>query len=89
MIREKISQISWLMFDRRSACREGNGCWSYADHAELWIRKHGITGFTVQLVSLLDGTPVYVSEPLPGNTHDKTELTKRRSLRSSASPAGE
>ena len=44
----------------------------YADHQELWSRKHGTTGFNAQLVSLLDGTPVYVSEPLSGNTHDKT-----------------
>jgi hypothetical protein len=47
-------------------------CWSYAEHAELWSRKHGTTGFNAQLVSLLDGTPVYVSDPLSGNTHDKT-----------------
>ena len=47
-------------------------CWSYADHKELWSRKHGTTGFNAQLVSLLDGTPVYISEPLPGKTHDKT-----------------
>jgi hypothetical protein len=45
-------------------------CWSYADHPELWSRKHGTTGFNVQLLSLLDGTPVYVSDPLPGRTHD-------------------
>jgi hypothetical protein len=24
------------------------------------------------LISLLDGTPVYISDPLPGSTHDKT-----------------
>lgn len=46
-------------------------CWSYADHKELWSRKHGTTGFNAQLVSLLDGTPVYVSDPLPGKTHDR------------------
>ena len=28
--------------------------------------------FNAQLVSLLDGTPVFVSDPLSGNTHDKT-----------------
>jgi hypothetical protein len=33
-------------------------CWSYADHKELWSRKHATTGFNAQLVSLLDGTPV-------------------------------
>ena len=47
-------------------------CWSYADHEELWSRKHGTTGFNAQLVSLLDGDPIYISDPLPGNTHDKT-----------------
>jgi hypothetical protein len=47
-------------------------CWSYADQPELWSRKHGTTGFTAQLVGLLDGTPVYVSDPLPGHTHDRT-----------------
>lgn len=45
-------------------------CWSYADHRELWSRKHGTTGFNAQLVSLLDGQAVYVSEPLDGRTHD-------------------
>jgi DDE superfamily endonuclease len=45
-------------------------CWSYEEHPELWSRKHGTTGFNVQLVSLLDGKPVYISDPLPGRTHD-------------------
>jgi len=47
-------------------------CWSYGDHDELWSRKHGTTGFNAQLVSLLDGTPIYISDPLSGNTHDAT-----------------
>lgn len=46
-------------------------CWSYAEHRELWSRKHGTTGFCVQVIGLLDGTPVWISEPLPGSTHDK------------------
>lgn len=45
--------------------------WSYAEHRQLWSRKHGTTGFCVQLISLLDGTPVWISDPLPGSTHDK------------------
>lgn len=45
-------------------------CWSYDDHRELWSRKKGTTGFNTQVVSLLDGTPVYISDPLPGHTHD-------------------
>jgi hypothetical protein len=47
-------------------------CWSYAGHAELWSRKKSTTGFSAQLVSLLDGDPVYISEPLDGSVHDAT-----------------
>ena len=36
-------------------------CWSYAGHDELWSRKKSTTGFSAQLVSLLDGNPVYIS----------------------------
>jgi hypothetical protein len=46
-------------------------CWSYAQHRELWSRKHGTTGFCVQLIGLLDGAPIWISDPLPGKTHDK------------------
>lgn len=45
-------------------------CWSYKDRKELKSRKKGITGFNVQFVSLLDGTAVYISSPLPGRTND-------------------
>jgi hypothetical protein len=51
-------------------------CWSYDEHPELWSRKHGTTGFNAQLVSLLDGEPIYVSDPLPGKTHDATAFTE-------------
>lgn len=47
-------------------------CWSYAGHDELWSRKKSTTGFSAQLVSLLDGDPVYISEPLDGSVHDAT-----------------
>ena len=40
-------------------------CWSYEDHDELWSRKHGTTGFNAQLICLLNGDAVYVSDPLP------------------------
>jgi DDE superfamily endonuclease len=36
-------------------------CWSYEDHQELWNKKHKTTGFNAQLISLLDGTAVWVS----------------------------
>jgi hypothetical protein len=45
-------------------------CWSYDGHNELWSRKHGTTGFNTQLISLLDSAAVYISDPLPGCTHD-------------------
>jgi hypothetical protein len=44
--------------------------WSYEEHQELWNKKHKTTGFTVQLISLLDGTAAWISGPLPGKTHD-------------------
>jgi hypothetical protein len=45
-------------------------CWSYEEHQELWNKKHKTTGFNAQLISLLDGSAVWVSGPLPGKTHD-------------------
>ncbi len=50
-------------------------CWSYAGHHELWSRKHGTTGFNAQLICLLDGDAVYISDPLPGCTHDAKAFT--------------
>lgn len=45
-------------------------CWSYEEHQELWNKKHGTTGFNVQFISLLDGTAVWISDPMDGKTHD-------------------
>jgi hypothetical protein len=45
-------------------------CWSYEEHQELWNGKHKTAGFNAQLISLLDGTAVWISDPLPGKTHD-------------------
>jgi DDE superfamily endonuclease/Helix-turn-helix of DDE superfamily endonuclease len=50
-------------------------CWSYDDHDELWSRKHGTTGFNAQLICLLSGDAIYVSDPLPGCTHDAKAFT--------------
>jgi DDE superfamily endonuclease len=49
-------------------------CWSYEEHQELWNKKHKTTGFNAQLMSLLDGTAVWISGPLPGKTHDARAL---------------
>jgi DDE superfamily endonuclease len=51
-------------------------CWSYGDHEELWSRKKGTTGFNAQLVCLLGGEPVYISDPLPGSTHDSVAFVR-------------
>ena len=51
-------------------------CWSYAEHDELWSRKHGTTGFNAQLVCLLNGDAVYISDPLDGKTHDAKAFTQ-------------
>ena len=45
-------------------------CWSYAEHDQLWSRKHGTTGFDVQLVCLLDDAAMCISDPPPGCTDD-------------------
>ena len=50
-------------------------CWSYDDHGELWSRKQGTTGFNAQLICLLNGEAVYISDPLPGCTHDAKAFT--------------
>jgi hypothetical protein len=62
-------------------------CWSYAENDELWSRKHGTTGFNAQLVCLLDGAAIYISDPLPGCTHDAKGISPpRRSPRLSRTP---
>jgi hypothetical protein len=53
-------------------------CWSYQDHDELWSRKKGITGFNAQVVCLLDGSPVYISDPLDEDLNLPTPVLARR-----------
>ena len=69
--------IEWV---KGRVCRLVDGtirpCWPYARHPELWSRKHGTTGFCAQLVSLLGCSAVYVSDPLPGKTHDAKAFTE-------------
>jgi hypothetical protein len=47
-------------------------CWSCKGRRELWSRKLTTSGFNAQLISLLNGVPVYISGPFPGRTHDVT-----------------
>ncbi len=58
-------------------------CWSYEDRDELWSRKHGTTGFNAQLLCLLDGTAIYISDPLPGKRTTPGHSRRRRPRRSS------
>lgn len=56
-------------------------CWSYEDHDEPRSRKKGTTGFSVQFACLLNGDPVFISDPLDGCVHDaiayeETEVKK-------------
>ena len=45
-------------------------CWSWADHPELWSGKHRTTGMNVQVACTLSGRLAWVSDPVPGRTHD-------------------
>lgn len=45
-------------------------CWSWADAPQLRSGKHKTTGHLHQLVCDLSGALLYVSDPLPGKTHD-------------------
>jgi DDE superfamily endonuclease len=45
-------------------------CWSWADRKDLWSGKHKTTGHLHQYVCDLDGELTFISDPLPGRTHD-------------------
>lgn len=57
-------------------------CWSWADQPDLYSGKHKRTGHSHQFVSDMNGRLAYLSDPLPGKTHDakavrETTLTER------------
>jgi DDE superfamily endonuclease/Helix-turn-helix of DDE superfamily endonuclease len=45
-------------------------CWSWAQAPELYSGKHQTTGHAHQFVADLAGDLKYISDPLPGKTHD-------------------
>jgi hypothetical protein len=49
-------------------------CWSWADHPELWSGKHRTTGLNIQVACTLTGQLVWVSDAVPGSTHDTKAL---------------
>ncbi|MEI2779442.1 MAG: transposase family protein [Tetrasphaera sp.] len=49
-------------------------CWSWADVPDLYSGKHHTTGVNVQVAATLSDRLLWVSDPLPGSTHDLTAL---------------
>src|SRR5665811_557831 len=49
-------------------------CWSWFQHPELWSGKHHTTGLNVQVAATLAGDLAWVSDPMPGRTHDSKAL---------------
>jgi hypothetical protein len=49
-------------------------CWSWAGQRELYSGKHKTTGRSVQVVCTLDGTLVWISDPVDGSRHDSFAL---------------
>ena len=55
-------------------------CWSWADHPELWSGKHRTTGVNVQVACTLSGQLAWVSDPVPGKTHDARAIRESKFL---------
>lgn len=49
-------------------------CWSWKDRPELYSGKHRTTGVNLQVACTLSGHLAWVSDPMPGSTHDITAL---------------
>jgi hypothetical protein len=45
-------------------------CWSWADAPDLRSGKHKTTGHNHQVGASLDGRLLFITDPLPGKTHD-------------------
>lgn len=54
-------------------------CWSWQQAPELWSGKHRTTGHNIQVAATTGGRLVYISDPLPGKTHD-TEAYRQHHL---------
>ncbi|SPF69402.1 Transposase, Helix-turn-helix domain [Propionibacterium ruminifibrarum] len=51
-------------------------CWAWRDKPELYSGKHHTTGANLQVACTLTGHLAWVSDPLPGRTHDARALTE-------------
>lgn len=49
-------------------------CWSWKSNPELYSGKHHTTGHNHQVIATLEGHLCYISDPLPGSTHDITAM---------------
>ena len=45
-------------------------CWDWADTQGLYSVKNHTTGFNLQVATTLSGNLAWISDPLPGSTHD-------------------
>jgi YD repeat-containing protein len=53
-------------------------CWSWSGEEDLWSGKHKETGHQHQYVCDLAGNLAYISDPLPGKTHDAKAFRELR-----------
>lgn len=51
-------------------------CWAWRDKPELYSGKHHTTGVNLQVACTLTGHLAWVSDPVPGRTHDARALTE-------------
>ncbi|MBE6477098.1 MAG: transposase [Propionibacteriaceae bacterium] len=50
-------------------------CWAWRDKPELYFGTHHTTGLNLQVACTLTGHLAWLSDPLPGRTHDARALT--------------
>lgn len=55
-------------------------CWSWADRPDLYSGKHKTTGHNVQVVTNVEGNLCFISDPVPGNRHDKKAIEESGTL---------
>ena len=55
-------------------------CWSWRNEPDLWSGKHRTTGQSVLVATTLTGDLAWVSDPMPGKTHDAKALRESRLL---------
>jgi hypothetical protein len=61
-------------------------CWSWKNTPENYSGKHRATGVNVQVACTLTGRLVWVSDPLPGSTHDAAAIRASGLLDTDPSP---